>query len=190
MSQTGVHASFVNCSIRDVPYYLKILVEGEDVSDEFDLKSTLEQERLPFPTQPGEAEISTITGAASSRVVTALLHDTGELVHAPGPNGLEGGFPVRLDRTGADVVLPTDIDISEAVKIGQTGNRYNGVKRIEDDGTVLFTEKTRDIFDRYLGIDVAECSPSDALDVTADIVHGYQDLAADREVDPRMKVTW
>lgn len=190
MSQTGVHASFVNCSIRDVPYYLKVLVEGEDVSNEFDLRSTLEQERLPFQTQPGETEISTITGAASSRVVTALLHDTGELVHAPGPNGLEGGFPVRLDRTGANVVLPDDINVSKAVEIGQTGNRYNGVERIEDDGTVVFTEKTRDVFDTYLGIDIAKCSPSNALDVTTAIIHGYQDLVADREIDPRMNVTW
>lgn len=190
ISQTGVHASFVNCSIRDVPYYLKVLVEGEDVSEEFDLRSTLEQDCLPFQTQPGESEISTITGAASSRVITALLHDTGELVHAPGPNGLEGGFPVRLDRTGAKVVLPADISMSEAVEIGRDGNRYNGVERIEEDGTVVFTEKTRDIFDTYLDLDIGEFAPSDALDVTTSIIHGYQDLAADHDVDPRMEVTW
>jgi hypothetical protein len=190
MSQTGVHASFVNCSINDVPYHLRVRVDGTDVSDEVDLDAALQADRLPFPQQPEEAEISTITGAASARVVSALLNDTGEVIHAPGPNGLEGGFPVRLDASGAEVILPDDIDRSEAVAIGREGNRYNGVERITDDGTVVFTETTRDVFERYLGVDVASCGPDDALDVTADIVHGYQELASDHGVDPRMQVTW
>jgi hypothetical protein len=190
ISQTGVHASFVNCSLRDVPYYLKVLVDGDDVSDEIDLDVELQRQRLPFPTQPGEEEISTVTGASSARIASALLNDTGEVLHAPGPNGLEGGFPVRFDRSGAEVVLPDDITREEALEICREGNRFNGIERIDDDGKIVFTETTRDVLEEFLGVDIPSCSPSNALDVTADIVHGYQELASNHGVDPRMRVTW
>ncbi len=190
ISQTGVHASFVNCSLKGVPYRLKVLVDGDDVSDEIDLDAALRRQQLPFPEQPGEEEISTITGASTARIVSALLGGGQAVQHAPGPNGLEGGLPVRLDRSGAEVVLPEDVGREEALEVCREGNRFNGIERIKSDGEIVFTETTRDVLDEYLGVDIPSCSPSNALEVTADIIHGYQELAQGHGVDPRMEVTW
>ena len=190
IAQSGVHAAFVHGSLEDVPYYLKVIVDGTDVSEEFDLASAIEQSDIPFPVRPNEPEISTITGASSAKIVGALLDNTGEKAHVPGPNGLPGGFPVRIHSAGATVVLPDDISTEAAVDICREGNQFNGIKRIKGDGTIVFTEQTRDIFDEYLGVDVPSCTPSDALDVTAEIIHGYQNLAEAHGMEPRIQVTW
>ncbi|AHG05188.1 hypothetical protein HALDL1_05420 [Halobacterium sp. DL1] len=174
----------------DVPFYVKVLVDGKDVTEEIDLDAEFQSRNLPFPSEPSAREISIMTGTHSARIVRAVLSDAGTLTHAPGPNGMEGGYPVRLDRDGATVVLPDGISLQEAEALNRESLRYDGVQRIESDGTIVFTDTARDAMGDVLGVDVPRVHPDDALDVTAEIIQGYRDVAADCGIEPKLSVHW
>jgi hypothetical protein len=62
----------------------------------------------------------------------ALLFDTGMYCDSPGPNGLPGGYPVRLSAKGAEVILPEELTLDEAVKMNAESGRLDGIERIEE----------------------------------------------------------
>jgi hypothetical protein len=92
---------------------------------------------------------------ASSGVKNALaiLNNTGEITHSPGPHGLPGGYPVRLSSKGAEVVLPEGIGMEEAIRINEGGQKYDGIEKIEDDGTVICTEEAVKLMKELFGYD-------------------------------------
>lgn len=185
-----IHPMLFYGQTGEVPFYARILVDGTDVTAEIDLEAEFQSRHLPFPSEPSAREISILTGTHSARIIRSVLTDSGSLTHAPGPNGKEGGYPVRLDRDGATVVLPAEFSLDEAESLNREGLRYDGVQRIENDGTVVFTETARDAMDDVLGVDVKQVSPADALDVTASIIHGYQDVATNCGIEPELTVNW
>jgi len=119
------------------PYFLKILVGDKTVTDELDAEKIFSK---PLPTPPGNQSDQQVASSAVKNIL-AILHDTGELTHAPGPNGLPGGYPVRLSAKGAEVVLPEELSLAEAIKINEEAQQFDGIQEIRDDGTVVFTEK-------------------------------------------------
>ncbi|MFO7926876.1 hypothetical protein [Natronomonas sp.] len=185
-----IHPILFYRSTEDRPFYAKVLVDGRDVSDEIDIDAEFESRRLPFPTEPSAREISVLTGTLSARIVKSVLCDSGLVIHAPGPNGMEGGYPVRLDRDGAEVVLPDDISLNEAERLSQEANRYDGIERIENDGAILFTETARDAMDEILGVDIKSFRPDEALDTTEEIIQGYQTVAEDNGIEPKLAINW
>lgn len=51
----------------DVPYYVKVLVDGTDVTEEIDIDAEFASRDLPFPSEPSAREISILTGTHSAR---------------------------------------------------------------------------------------------------------------------------
>lgn len=119
------------------PFLLRIFVESKDVSNEFDTQQLLIDETKFVTGWRNDSKV------ASSGVKNALaiLNNTGELTHSPGPQGLTGGYPVRLSKKGAEVALPPGITLNEAIKINEQGQVYDGIEKIEDDGTVVLTDR-------------------------------------------------
>lgn len=189
-SHSIIHPILFYGSTDDVPFYARVFVDGTDVTDEVDLDDEFASRNLPFPGEPSAREISVLTGTLSASIVQAVLHDSGGVIHAPGPNGLAGGYPVRLDREGAEVVLPDDITMEEAEALNEQGLQHDGVQRVESDGAIVFTDTARDAMDDVLGVDVKRFTPDEALDVTADIIEGYRDVARDSGVEPELDVVW
>lgn len=190
MMHSTAHSILFHNTTAGMPYYAKILVDGADVTEELDLDEELRDRGLPFPRGPTAREVSTLTGTLSARIIGAIIADTGETIHAPGPNGLVGGYPVRLSRDAAEVVLPNDITLSEAKSINRAGLPFEGVDRIEDNGTIVFTDRAQAMFDESLGVDVKRFEPDEALDLTEDIIRGYRALADRHNIDPKLAVTW
>ena len=83
-----------------------------------------------------------------------MLFDTGLLTHSPGPQGLPGGYPVRLGADGAEVFLPTGLSLEEAVAINETCQVADGIARVEEDGTVIYTDESVQIFKELLDYDL------------------------------------
>ncbi len=96
------------------------------------------------------------------KIILGILFNTKELGHAPGPDGLPGGYPVRLNSDGAEVFLPLDWTLEEAIRVNNEGQVFEGVESIKDDGTVVITDKAANIFKKLLDFDckvytVKEC---------------------------------
>ena len=134
------------------PYFLKILVGDRNVTKELSAEKIFSE---PLPTPPGNQSDQQVASSAVKNIL-AILNNTGELTHAPGPNGLPGGYPVRLSAKGAEVVLPEELSLEEAIKINEEAQKFDGIQEIKDDGTVVFTQKSVGIMREMLNYDCEE----------------------------------
>ena len=95
--------------------------------------------------------------ASAVKNMMAILEDTNEYTHASSPNGLIGGYPVRLSAKGAEIVLPEQVALDQAIKINESAERFDGVEKIKEEGTIIYTDKTYSIM-KELGYDCRELS--------------------------------
>jgi len=123
----------------DMPYFLDITVGNTNVTKEFDLYA-LRDEIHNF--RPPEPESSYLVATSAVKNILAILDDSSLLTHSPGPNGLPGGYPVRLSAQGAEVVLPASITLERAIEINKAGQFLDGIEAIEEDGTVVYTKES------------------------------------------------
>ncbi len=136
-------------SVEIPPFLARIFVEGKDVSDEFDHKQLLLDEVEFVKGWRNDSKVAT----SGVKNVLGIIRNSGELTHSPGPNGLVGGYPIRLSRKGAEVVLPPGITLEEAVKVNEDSQVYDGIERIEDDGTLVLTDRAVQAMKEVLGFD-------------------------------------
>ena len=148
-------------SFMHAPFLVKIYVYDKDVTDRFPHDKIREycQPYLKALMSGGtrwRVPPNEDIAASFTRNLLAVYFDTKELCHAQGPAGLPGGYPVRLSARGAEVVLPEGVTIDEAVRINEECGRYDGIEKIKDDGTVVFTEKAVKVYREVLGYECEE----------------------------------
>jgi hypothetical protein len=133
------------------PYFLRLMVGDQDVTGLFDtdlLLHQVSQDRL------SGLDGNAVVAASGVKNGLALLRDSGLLTHSPGPQGLPGGYPVRLSAAGAEVVLPMGATMERALAYMEAGQRADGVERIEEDGTVVYTDRATQIIEEVLGYEL------------------------------------
>ena len=69
---------------------------------------------------------------------------------------------MRLSAKGAEVILPQELTLEQAIKINEDGEKFDGVEQIKDDGTIVYTDKSYSIL-KELGYDCKEL-PFDELE--------------------------
>ncbi len=134
------------------PYYLKALVDGEDVTNDVNMEEVFADIPIRF-RRSGGRDGQILTASSAAGITLAVADDTGDFMHAPAPSGLPGGYPVRVNRDGGKVVLPKGLTIEEAVRINEEGQRYDGIDRIDQDGTAHYAEKSAAIMKEMVGYD-------------------------------------
>jgi len=132
------------------PYYLKAMVDGENVTDTLDLKEVFSDIPNRF-RRPGGRDGQILTASSAAGITLAMESDSGDIMHAPGPNGLPGGYPVQVNKEGGRVILPKGLTMEDAVRINEEGQQYDGIDRIEQDGTVHYAEKSVAIMKEMVG---------------------------------------
>lgn len=135
------------------PYYLKAIVNGDDATDRLDMDKVFAELPKRF-RRAGGREGQVLTASSAAAATLAMANDTGEFMHTPGPNGLPGGYPVRVDADGGRVVLPSDITLEEAIQMNVECGRFDGIEGFDDDGTVHFVEEQMRIMEDMLGYSV------------------------------------
>ncbi|WP_434740527.1 hypothetical protein [Micromonospora sp. SH-82] len=129
---------------------LRVLLDGSDVTDRLDLTEVLGA--LPGRyRRTGGRDGQVMTAASALSVLAPLLDGREATVHAPGPLGRVGGYPVALSPSGVDVVLPPGVGEAEAVAVNLSGQRCDGITGIDDAGTVDFEPEAADVLARELG---------------------------------------
>ncbi|MCX5908417.1 MAG: hypothetical protein NTY64_14840, partial [Deltaproteobacteria bacterium] len=92
------------------PYYLKVMVDDKDVTSRLN-KDEFLANLIPLAKRPGSIQAHPVVASSVCKIMMGILFDTKELGHAPGPNGLPGGYPIRLTRQGVEVFLPGGLSI-------------------------------------------------------------------------------
>jgi len=171
--------AFAGASGEVAPYFLRIEYHGRDVTAEVDGRELLLR---PYPLPPGPA-IHFLTGGSTLRLVNALLFTEGTFLHAPSPNGLPGGYPVVAGRSGVGVALPPGLTLEQAIDINTRSHRFDGIERIEDDGTVVFCQESADTLRTVLGYSCDRLAPGDAGERAAELVARFREFAKRHGVD-------
>lgn len=109
--------------------------------------------------------------------IMAIFNDTKELSHAPGPQGLEGGYPVRLSRKGAEVVLPGGMTLEEARAINLQAQKYDGINDIRDNGDVVITEEAYITFKEVLNVDCKTITVEDSYEQAMELRKKFNEFA-------------
>ncbi|GAA1107063.1 hypothetical protein [Pseudonocardia alni] len=165
---------------------------GEASEDTFHLDATTLDGRLidarseeilesltgPFRRLGGVAG-QLLTAASAKLVVTAIAADTHDLVHAPAPGGLPGGYPVRVGRDGHVLDLPDGMTLDQAQKINQNGQLADGIEYIDPtDGAVTFAENQMAVMADMLGYSRRTMQLEESADCAAELAAKYAEFAA------------
>lgn len=114
----------------------------------------------PYALRDGRATHE-LTTASTVAIVEGLLGDEPVRAHAPAPNGLPGGYPVRLSRAGVELDLPPDMTVDAAIAINVAAARWDGIAAITPDGTVHLTDHAAAAVSSAVGADVRAIAPGD-----------------------------
>jgi len=161
------------------PHFLRVSRDGRDVTREVDGEALL---RAPFPIAWGPV-MHFLTAGSTVRLVRALGSETPVRLHAPGPAGLPGGYPILASRAG---VAPDAIDglsLEDAVALNEASHRFDGIERIEADGTVVLSGVTSGVLREVLGYDGARLAPAEAGARGRELVARFREYAARHGVD-------
>lgn len=133
-----------------IPYHLTALIKNEAWPHSLDLRNIL---RPLFTSLKRTGGITGLlmTAASAAVVFDGLVNNTGVITHAPGPNGLPGGYPIQVNAEGIKLVLPDGVSLDTAIQINKAGLRFDGIENIEEDGSVVFTEEHMAIMKKTLG---------------------------------------
>lgn len=169
------HVAFVMGTRTGVPYFLKIVIGDKDVTSKYDTDSLISDRLMaPYPAEWISWIIHPEVAGSAVKHIMAILNDTNELTHAPGPNGLIGGYPIRLSAKGVKVELPQELTLEQAIKINADGARFEGVEEIKDDGTVVLTDEARDITKKLLGVELRQYGLADLEDLAKELLRAFK----------------
>lgn len=137
VSLIGSHALLSHGPAK-VPHHLQIRVNGKDVTVDFDLEKILSS--WPEPIDWRKVDVFSLFAASAVKNVMALVGDEQVRTHVTAPLGLPGGYPARIRDGRVLLDLPNGLSTNEAVALNEDALRWDGIDRIEADGTVFYTE--------------------------------------------------
>jgi len=137
----------------EAPFYLRIYAGHEDVTEKLGDVKKLIAELPRRAVRPAGRHGQFVVAGSTMKNIMAIYNDSGEITHAPGPQGLEGGYPVRLSRKGAEVVLPKGMTLEQARDLNIKAQVYDGIREVKANGDVVVTEEAYATFKETLGVD-------------------------------------
>jgi len=158
--------AYVKGSKVQAPYILKIMVGDKDITKKFDTDALILDSLLmgTLPSQTSHIN-HPVVAASSVKNIKAFINDTNELTCAPSPNGLPGGYTVRIGAKGVKVELPEGVTLDQAVKINLEGLKLEGIEEIKDDGTVVLTDEAYKLQKELYGFTRRELRFADMDDI-------------------------
>lgn len=135
------------------PYHLSIFHEGVEVpSDKLNHEEVFASVAGRFRRVKGLAGQS-VTASSATAMLRAIADRVDRVVHAPGPLGLVGGYPVRVTPDGLSIDLPTGLTLDQAVEVNRQCQKYDGIESVDADGTVRFTDESVGVMRDEMGYD-------------------------------------
>ncbi len=133
------------------PFLLSAEVNGRSPMPDSDLRSIL----LGEYTLPAGLDFQFLTVGTFISAIRAFLEppEKATCMHLPAPAGLPGGYPVVVQDAAVRLDLPATWQKDEAVEVNRASHPWTGIESIDNDGTVVFTNKTVAILREFLQYD-------------------------------------
>ncbi|UWP79949.1 hypothetical protein [Dactylosporangium fulvum] len=158
-------------------YDLRIYVDGTDVTDSADTPALFRLLPTDVRRTRGRAGMY-VTASSAFAVLNGLTSATPVTVHAPGPLGLVGGYPVRLSEHGIELDLASACSQERAVAVNEQGQVFDGIERIEVNGRVVFTDLATRTMSDVLGHHCPEFKVEDCHDWARELKAKYSAFEA------------
>lgn len=150
---------------RDAPpFMLRTELNGRDVSD-LAARAIFD----PFPI-PYELDFNLLTASSALALLPALAGQGPVHMHVPAPNGLPGGYPVRVEAGLVSLDLPADWTLEDAIANNVASLPWDGLQSIEADGTVVFTDTTARALFNLTGRHYQSLPPAAAAAMATELV--------------------
>jgi hypothetical protein len=151
---------------KGAPFFLKVMVGDRDITskygvDWFFADSLIRSTPPEWTTLVNEPYVA----ASAVRNIMAIVNNTRELAHAPGPIGLPGGYPIRIGAGGVEVALPAELTLEQAIEINLEGLKREGTQEIKPDGIVVLTDEAYRVQKKLYGMDLREFRFADMEDI-------------------------
>ncbi len=160
-----------------VPHYLRVYAGHEDVTDRLGEIGQFVAELPRRCIRPAGRHGQFVVASSSAKNIMAIRDDTNELTHAPGPQGLEGGYPVRLSRKGAEVIPPKGMTVQEARGINLKAQQYDGIEEIRDNGDIVITEEAYWTFKEMMDVDCRVITLENAFEQAMELREKFHEFA-------------
>ena len=108
-------------------------------------------------------------------------------MHAPGPLGLPGGYPVSIGDGKIAVPSIRDLSLDEAISINEQSHQFDGIARIEENGAVVLTEAAIGVMRDSLGYDNGTVQPAEVDDHANELARWFNEYARRHDVDVEVK---
>jgi hypothetical protein len=146
------------------PLRASVTVAGTEL-DAAEVQSLLTE---AYPLLSGR-ETHTRTAAATVATVVALLDEEPRATHVPAPGGRPGGYPVIASRAGVTLDLPDGVSEADAIAINAAAARWDGIERIDAEGTITFTPAVAEATAGLLGRRLERVTVGELDDVAAEL---------------------
>ncbi|HEV2507874.1 MAG TPA: hypothetical protein VGV39_32705 [Mesorhizobium sp.] len=151
------------------PYHLTFYLDGKALpSDAIDHGAVFATVAGRFRRVKGLAGQS-VTASSATAVLRTLADGIDRVVHAPGPLGLVGGYPVRISPDGLSVDLPEGLSIDEALAINRACQKFDGIDSVEADGTIRFMADSAAIIREEIGFDCPAVRLADCEEIAHEL---------------------
>jgi len=94
-------------------------------------------------------EVNKLIGCTTAVLLRGILEKDRVEAHVPGPRGLPGGYPVRIERDTIDLDLPEGCSVEESVRWNERAAEADGVT-VSTAGEVRFTMAAREALERHV----------------------------------------
>lgn len=125
----------------------------------------------------GGVDINFFNAISAIRLLENLYAEHEIITHAPGPNGLPGGYPVRVGMGQVLLALPYGVSRSDAIAVNQNGQRQDGISAIRADGTVSFESEQMAVMETLLGFTLSSLKLQDVHQCAAELGRKYKSFA-------------
>jgi hypothetical protein len=163
-------------TVDEDSYALQVLLDGEDVSIQVPSQRLFDLMSSTYSRDGGIPSIS-MAAASTVSVVNAALGNAADLIHMPGPQGLVGGYPVRLNAASLSLEMPFNMPLEQAVSINERAQRMDGIERVESGRCVVLSDSASDSLRAVLGFGERRLEVVDSRALADDLVQRCHALA-------------
>ena len=179
----GSHALMVY-GPQKVPHHFHLKVAGEEAAEECDLSEALTTwpERIDW----GRTDVFSLFAASAVKNALALVGSTSTRTHVTSPGGLPGGYPAVITSDGIQLDLPEELAEKDAVAINESAARFDGIERLTEEGSVIYTPSARSAM-LDLGYDCEAVVFEELPERCRELKQLFANLISGRETNARIR---
>ena len=98
-------------------------------------------------------------------------------------SGIGGGYPVRLSRRGAEVVLADGLALEQAREFNLRGQEYDGLEEIRGNGDIIVMDEAYTTFKELLNIDCKVITIEESYEQAMELRKKFHDFVCKHGVD-------